>query len=185
MKIASLFAALLLVGCTMASSEGIKWEMPNMDDMKCYSSEVNPAVITCAKGDTLPQDPDLFNTVIEVTISFFPLVEPPENLRFVIIYQSVKEFEERVYERLPWLKERDESGENFYVHAHTYFDVDDFAIVIECPTPMNIQTMVHELLHHITPQVAEDGILDHLIVDRLANIIIESPRMKEALRENH
>ena len=45
--------------------------------------------------------------------------------------------------------------------------------------------VIHELLHHVFIQIAEGDVLDHMILDRTANIILESDRMKNALRENH
>jgi hypothetical protein len=141
--------------------------------------------MACTEGDVLPQDPNFLNTVFETTLSFFPLVEVPDDLRFVVIYQPVKSFEKRMYKRLPAIKAADEAGQTFYVHAHTYYDAEENTIGIECPTPMSVQTLVHEILHHVVVQVAEDNILDHLIVDRMANLIIESTRFRQALRDNH
>jgi hypothetical protein len=150
--------------------------------MTCYEADDNENVIACAKEGTLPQDPNLLATVWETTLSFFPTVEPEDRLKFIVIYQPVKDFEKRLYKRMPQFK--DMPG-NFYVHAHTYFDKDVFAIVIECPTPMSVGTMIHELLHHVFVQINEEGVLDHAILERCANLILESPRFKEALRENH
>lgn len=161
------------------------YSLPNMNDMTCYSAIENEKVMSCTEGDILPQDPNLLNTLYEVTLSFFPMLEIDDNVRLVVIYQPVTEYESRLYNRFPVFKEAEENGKTFYVHAHTYFDKDEQAIVIECPTPMGVQTIVHELLHHVSEQLAENDILDHMIIDRMANLIIESPRMKKALRDNH
>jgi hypothetical protein len=187
MRITALVLALAFFSCTPASpaETNLLYKMPNMDNMVCYQSELNPNVMTCTEGEVIPQDPNYFNTVLEITLSFFPTLEVPAEMKFVILYQPVKKFEKRLYKRLPFFKAMEEGGTNFYVHAHTYFDKEENAIVIECPTPMGIETIVHELMHHVANQVAEDGIIDHLIIDRMANIIIESPRMKEALRQRH
>ena len=182
-------AALLccLFACTPAVSDVdiLFYKLPKMDDMTCYSAEENHNVMACSDGVTLPQDPNLLNTIFETTISFFPMIEIEDDLHFIVIYQSVEKYEKRLYKRLPQFKAANEAGTSYYVHAHTYFDTDEKAIVIECPTPMNVQTIVHEILHHVVEQLAEEDILDHPIVDRMANLIIENERFKEALRINH
>jgi hypothetical protein len=156
-----------------------------MDGMTCYQAEKNEYVMSCTKGDVLPQDPNLLHTIFETTMSFFPTLEVNEGMKFISIYQPVKAYEKRLYERLPQFKAAEDEGITFYVHAHTYFDPAENAVVIESPTPMNVQTIVHEILHHVANQLAEDDVLDHLIIDRMANLIIESERFKNALRENH
>jgi len=187
MRVLGAALLLCLFSCTPVSSDVdiLTYSLPKMDDMTCYQAEKNNGVMSCTEGDVLPQDPNLLNTIFEATLSFFPTLEVGEGMKFISIYQSVTAYEERLYERIPQFKEVEEDGVNFYVHAHTYFDPDENAIVIESPTPMNVQTIVHEILHHVVEQLVEDDILDHLIIDRMANLIIESKRFKDALRENH
>jgi hypothetical protein len=156
--------------------------MPDMENMTCYQAEENNNVMSCTGGEELIQDPDLINLVFETTLSFFPTVEPPDHLKVVVIYQPFKVFEDRLFERIPEFKKL---KSNYYVHAHTYFDKDAQAIVIECASPMGIQTLIHEILHHVFIQICEEEVLDHMILDRTANLILESDRMKDALRRNH
>ena len=158
------------------------YSMPDMENMTCYTAAKNENVMACTEGEELIQDPDLINLIFETTLSFFPTVEPYDGLQVVVIYQPFKEFEDRLFKRLPGFKD---IKVGYYVHAHTYFDSDAQAIVIECASPMGIQTIIHELLHHVFVQIAEEDVLDHMILDRTANIILESDRMKNALRENH
>ena len=166
---------------TSSSGSSLIYSMPNMENMTCYSAPENELVMACTEGDELIQDPALINLVFETILSFFPTVEPPEGLKVVVIYQPYKVFEDRLFERIPGFNEL-EGG--YYVHAHTYFDPDEGAIVIECASPMGLQTLIHEILHHVFIQIAEEEVLDHMILDRTANLILESDRMKDALREN-
>ena len=161
------------------------WSLPDLGEFTCYTANGDESFIVCSDGNVLPQDPNLIKTVFEVTLSFFPIIEVPDDLRVVIVSQSAKAYEERMFKRLPIIARAEEEGVHYFVFAHTYFDAGQNAVVVECNQTMSIKTMIHEFLHHVFSQVAEDNILDHPILERTVNLIVEHPRMRDALRENH
>lgn len=189
LRVVGVAVLIAILSCAASQAPGkqednpLIWKMPKMDDLTCYSAPTDNRFITCTDGSVLPQDPTLIKKVFEVTLSFFPTVEAEDDLRVVVIYQSSKAYEKRMFKRLPIIEQAERDGVHYFVFAHTYFDPVENAVVIECNQTMGIKTMIHEFLHHVFMQIAEENILDHPILERTVNLIVEHPRMREALRE--